>query len=166
MDKDDERTRNIPPFLIINRDPHRLHLSARHILTKKQILMKLHTETAESTQGGNPHNLTNLEQLMAGRRHLVESFIKLMSCGDEDSLYWLGTQTDLIEHRISHLHARSMRGTAEGHPAEATSCDEHAPCCTRRHHQPLNGGAEALNRKASGRRQWWNDTRGRSAWRG
>ncbi len=64
-----------------------------------------------NAQGGNPYNLTN-EQLMAGRQHLVKSFIHLMSCGDRDSLYWLGTQTDLIEIIYLIYTLRIMRNAA------------------------------------------------------
>ena len=64
--------------------------------------MKFTHRNSGSAQGGNPRNLTN-EQLMAGRRHLVES------------LYWLGTQTDLIEIVYLIYTLRIMRD-AEGHP--------------------------------------------------
>lgn len=76
--------------------------------------MKFTHRNSGSAQGDNPRNLTN-EQLMTGRQHLVESFIKLMSCGDEDSLYWLGTQTDLIEIVYLIYTLRIMRD-GEGHP--------------------------------------------------
>lgn len=55
-----------------------------------------HNNNSGGASCGGPHSMTP-QQLAAGRQHMVEAFLRVMSCGDTDSLYWLGTQTDLIE---------------------------------------------------------------------
>jgi hypothetical protein len=72
-----------------------------------------HTNTQEA-QSGNPYNLTK-EQLLEGRQHLLESFVRLLSCHHNHQLYWLGTQTDLIEIVYLVYTLRIMR-RASGQP--------------------------------------------------
>ena len=73
-----------------------------------------HNNNGSTAQSGTLHNVTS-EQLAMGRQHMVESFIRVMSCGDADSLYWQGTQTDLIEIIYLIYTLRIMR-YADGRP--------------------------------------------------
>ena len=76
--------------------------------------MKFTQTSSQTATSSNMYNLTN-EQLLAGREHLVNSFVNLMSHGNRDTMYWLGTQTDLIEIVYLIYRLRVVRNQ-EGNP--------------------------------------------------
>ncbi|MGM9704378.1 MAG: hypothetical protein ACI3YB_00115 [Prevotella sp.] len=55
------------------------------------------------------------EQREQGLRHMEEAFVRLLDHSDKDNLYWIGSQTDLVE-MVYEVYAHGRVRDASGEP--------------------------------------------------
>lgn len=88
------------------------------------------------------------EQVRMGREHMIGAFLSVMASGNTDSLYWTGTQTDLIEIVYSIYNMHIMHHD-DGTPCQFAWLVRRA-CAVLHMPEPVNPSvvaAKALRRK-------------------